>query len=236
MFIISRLLSVVLRIGEIAFAAVVAGVVGEYLHQFDKAHAWPQSRFIYTEVVAGLSILLALFWLIPFTDSVINWPGDLIFFILWVVAFALLINVSSLVSYSIPLIAMVPDQSRVNSLLNPLVAGRFGHGAASVSEEYARNGMRRLLSRSFPQYFGSPAPFWPSGSFIALTEELLGKSLSSVGVGGGMLMTLTVDAVGTGPTPYESYRQIGRRTFPCSTESRASSIRWSFPTSERGVV
>ncbi|KAI9861108.1 MAG: hypothetical protein M1813_005537 [Trichoglossum hirsutum] len=218
MFIISRLLSVVLRIGEIAFAAVVAGVVGEYLHQFDKAHAWPQSRFIYTEVVAGLSILLALFWLIPFTDSVINWPGDLIFFILWIVAFALLINVSLLVSYSIPLIAMVPDQSRVNSLLNPLVAGRFGHGAASVSEEYARNGMRRLLSRSFPQYFGSPAPFWPSGSFIALTEELL------------------VDAVGTGPTPYESYRQIGRRTFPCSTESRASSIRWSFPTSERGVA
>ena len=92
--VISRLLSVLLRIGELAFAAVVAGIVGEYLHVFDKADAWPQSRFIYTEVIAGLSILLALFWLIPFTDSVINWPGDLILFILWIVAFALLVDVS----------------------------------------------------------------------------------------------------------------------------------------------
>jgi hypothetical protein len=81
-----------LRIGELAFAAVVAGIVGEYLHAYDKANAWPQSRFIYTEVVAGISMLLALFWLIPFTDSVINWPGDLIMFILWIVAFGLLVN------------------------------------------------------------------------------------------------------------------------------------------------
>jgi hypothetical protein len=81
-----------LRIGELAFAAVVAGIVGEYLHAYDKADQWPQSRFIYTEVVAGISILLALFWLIPFTDSVINWPADLIMFVLWIVAFGLLVN------------------------------------------------------------------------------------------------------------------------------------------------
>jgi hypothetical protein len=91
--VISRLLSIALRIGEVAFAAVVAGIIGQYLHSFDKAHAWPHGRFIYTEVIAGLSILLALFWLVPFTGSVINWPGDSILFLLWIVAFALLVNV-----------------------------------------------------------------------------------------------------------------------------------------------
>ena len=94
--VISRLISVLLRVGEIAFAAVVAGIVGEYLHAYDKANAWPPSRFIYTEVIAGISMLLGLFWLFPFTASVINWPGDLIMFILWIVAFALLVNVSPL--------------------------------------------------------------------------------------------------------------------------------------------
>jgi hypothetical protein len=90
--VISRIISVLLRTGEIAFAAVVAGIVGEYLHAYDKADAWPQARFIYTEVIAGLSIILALFWLFPFTASVINWPGDLIMFVLWITAFGLLVN------------------------------------------------------------------------------------------------------------------------------------------------
>ena len=92
----SRLVSVLLRTGELAFAAVVAGIVGEYLHAYDKQHLWPQGRFIYTEVIAGISMLLALFWLFPFTASVINWPGDLILFLLWIVAFGLLVNVSPL--------------------------------------------------------------------------------------------------------------------------------------------
>jgi len=90
--VISRLVSVLLRIGEIAFAAVVAGIVGEYLHAYDEANLWPQARFIYAEVIAGLSILLGLFWLFPFTASVINWPGDLVLFVLWIVVFGLLVN------------------------------------------------------------------------------------------------------------------------------------------------
>jgi Membrane-associating domain len=96
--VISRVVSILLRIGELAFAAVVAGIVGSYLHAYDQAHAWPQARFIYTEVVAGISMILALFWLLPFTATVINWPGDLIMFILWIVAFGLLVNVSLLLS------------------------------------------------------------------------------------------------------------------------------------------
>lgn len=89
---ITRFLSIGFRIGELAFAAVVAGIIGEYLHAFDKANAWPQSRFIYAEVVAGLSLLFALIWLIPFASSFIHWPVDLVLFIAWMVAFGLLVD------------------------------------------------------------------------------------------------------------------------------------------------
>lgn len=72
--IVSRIVSIPLRIAEIAFAAVVAGLVGHYLAQYDEIEPWPQARWIYTEVIAGLSILLALIWLIPFKSGFFTWP------------------------------------------------------------------------------------------------------------------------------------------------------------------
>ena len=72
--VISRLVSIVLRVAEIAFAAVVAGIIGHYLAELDNIDAWPQARWIYTEVIAGLSILLGLIWLIPFSSGFFSWP------------------------------------------------------------------------------------------------------------------------------------------------------------------
>src|SRR5579862_5666679 len=164
--VISRLLSTLLRIGELGFAAVVAGINGSYIHTYSKAHAWPKARFIYTEVVAGISIILALFWLLPFTASVINWPGDLILFILWIVAFALLVNVSLLPSVPTNVYgSKASDQSCTNSGLNHSIAGRSGLGVvSSITLELVRK--RQLHSRSSPQYFGSSVQSWPSGLFI----------------------------------------------------------------------
>jgi hypothetical protein len=54
--------------------------------------AWDQGRFIYTEVVAGLSILLSIIWLFPFSGSFIHYPADLLISICWFVAFGLLVN------------------------------------------------------------------------------------------------------------------------------------------------
>jgi len=94
MHLLDDVLSMVLRIGELAFAAVVAGITGDYLHSVsDESNSdTTKARFIYTEVVAGLSILLALLWLLPFSGTFIHWPVDLIMFILWIVSFALLVN------------------------------------------------------------------------------------------------------------------------------------------------
>ncbi|MCJ1303014.1 hypothetical protein MMC08_005820 [Hypocenomyce scalaris] len=88
----ARLVSIPLRIGELAFAATVAGLIGHYLRAFDKADSWPEKRFIYTEVVAGLSILFALIWLLPFSGGFIHYPIDLVLFVAWIVAFGLLVN------------------------------------------------------------------------------------------------------------------------------------------------
>jgi hypothetical protein len=41
----------------------------------DKIDSWPQARWIYTEVIAGLSILLGLIWLIPFSSGFFSWPS-----------------------------------------------------------------------------------------------------------------------------------------------------------------
>lgn len=95
--VISRLVSIILRVAEIAFAAVnnpylhptvkshltlfqvVAGVIGHYLAEVNHSGVdvdWlPQSRWIYTEVIAGLSILLGLIWLIPFSSGFFSWPS-----------------------------------------------------------------------------------------------------------------------------------------------------------------
>lgn len=91
---LDRIVSMVLRAAELAFAAIVAGVTGDYLHK-SHADAWAEGRFIYTEVVAGLSILLALLWLLPFSSTFVHWPVDIFVSILWWVVFGLLVDVST---------------------------------------------------------------------------------------------------------------------------------------------
>jgi len=90
--VISRLVSICLRTGELAFAAVVAGIIGSYLHSHDASHSWPGARFIYTEVVAGVSILLALLWLLPFAGGFIHWPADVFLSLAWFAVFGLLVD------------------------------------------------------------------------------------------------------------------------------------------------
>ncbi|KAJ5759940.1 hypothetical protein N7520_007096 [Penicillium odoratum] len=90
--VISRLLSIPLRIAEIAFAAVVAGIIGHYLASFDSIDPWPQARWIYTEVISGLSILLGLIWLIPFSSGFFAWPFDVLISFAWFAAFGILVD------------------------------------------------------------------------------------------------------------------------------------------------
>jgi len=92
MMILTDLFSIILRVAELIFAAIVAGVNGAYLHSVQNADSWSQARFIYTEVVAAISIFLALIWLFPFSGNFVHWPVDIFISICWFVAFGLIVN------------------------------------------------------------------------------------------------------------------------------------------------
>lgn len=88
---IDRIVAMILRAAELAFASIVAGVTGQYLHR-SNASSWTNGRFIYTEVVAALSIVLSLLFLLPFSSTFVHWPVDIFFSILWWVVFGLLVD------------------------------------------------------------------------------------------------------------------------------------------------
>jgi hypothetical protein len=90
---LERIVSMVLRAAQLVFAAIVAGVNGEYLHKANGS-SWELGRQIYTEVVAGIAIFLALLRLFPFASNFFSWPVDIFMSILWWVAFGLLVDVS----------------------------------------------------------------------------------------------------------------------------------------------
>ncbi|OTA70076.1 hypothetical protein K449DRAFT_427587 [Hypoxylon sp. EC38] len=90
--ILTDIFSMILRLAELAFGAIVAGINGQYLHDVRNTDSWDQGRFIYTEVVAGIAIFLSIIWLFPFAGSFVHWPVDLVISICWFVAFGLLVN------------------------------------------------------------------------------------------------------------------------------------------------
>jgi hypothetical protein len=87
------ILSLCLRIGELAFSAVVAGLTGQYLHQHKGTSAWDEKRFIYTEVIAAIGIVFSLLFLLPFMSSFFHWPMDFLLFAGFMIAFGLLAHV-----------------------------------------------------------------------------------------------------------------------------------------------
>jgi hypothetical protein len=88
--VISRLVSIPLRIGEIAFAGVVAGIIGHFLDHHSWSDNWPKARLIYTLIIAALSMLFGLFWLIPFSGGFFTWGVDIFLSLAWFAAFALM--------------------------------------------------------------------------------------------------------------------------------------------------
>ncbi|KAF4844113.1 hypothetical protein CGCSCA4_v007623 [Colletotrichum siamense] len=89
---IDRIVQMIFRAAELAFAAIVTGITGAYLHAHDNASSWDNGRFIYTIVVSSISMVLALVWLLPFSGSFVHWPMDVFISILWFVSFGLLVN------------------------------------------------------------------------------------------------------------------------------------------------
>ncbi|KAH8742632.1 hypothetical protein BGZ57DRAFT_808835 [Hyaloscypha finlandica] len=79
----SKTCSLILRVGELISAAIVAGVLGRYLYFLSSAHAHAGSRIIYAEVIAGISILASLVLFPPLKYSFYCFGLDFALCICW---------------------------------------------------------------------------------------------------------------------------------------------------------
>ncbi|SPO06025.1 uncharacterized protein DNG_08714 [Cephalotrichum gorgonifer] len=91
---ISRIISVLLRASALACSVIVAGLLGSYVHHVHKAGFGAGSRILYALSLSGISIFFALLLLAPLKFSFWAFPLDFAFFIMWIVAFSLLADLS----------------------------------------------------------------------------------------------------------------------------------------------
>jgi hypothetical protein len=76
--IVSRVVSLVLRIAQFICAAVVLGLTAYFLHQRNSYGAVvPFGRTVYAIIWAALSIIAAVIWAIPTTSSMTGYVADL---------------------------------------------------------------------------------------------------------------------------------------------------------------
>jgi len=90
----SKIALVSLRFLELAGSVIVLGILARFVDLMRDAHGWKDGRVIYGLVVASISTLFSLVFMLPFLYTIYGFPGDIMLFVLWLVRFCLLIAVS----------------------------------------------------------------------------------------------------------------------------------------------
>ena len=83
------LLRLILRFLQFILALTVAGLYGVDLHAANKASAYADGKWVFAEVVAGLSAFTVIIYGIPFIKSYWAFGWDWVLFILWTALFGL---------------------------------------------------------------------------------------------------------------------------------------------------
>jgi len=86
----SKVFSVILRVGELASSVIVLGIAGHFLWQIGRANSYADAHLIFAIVVASISTVVSILFMVPFSLSFFAFPIDLILFVLWLVTFILL--------------------------------------------------------------------------------------------------------------------------------------------------
>jgi len=90
----SNVISVTLRLVELATSVVVIGIIGYFITLLEGANAYADARIIYGLVIASMSAFVSIVLMLPFLYAFLAFPVDIIFFVLWLVAFCLLVATS----------------------------------------------------------------------------------------------------------------------------------------------
>ncbi|RPB05247.1 hypothetical protein L873DRAFT_1663433 [Choiromyces venosus 120613-1] len=78
-----------LRILQLLLALTIAGIYGQDLHMASKHNVSAGPRWVFAEVVAGLSFLLAGIYLLPFVRSFRTFFLDGVLFLFWMILFGI---------------------------------------------------------------------------------------------------------------------------------------------------
>lgn len=92
----SKVIHVLLRVWELVCSVIVLGLLAHFLHLVSEAGATNDGRIIYALIVASISTLFSLVFMPPFLYAYLAFPADFALFVMWLVAFSLLIAVSCL--------------------------------------------------------------------------------------------------------------------------------------------
>jgi len=71
---------------------IVVGIVGHFLYYYEDNTAYPNVRLVYTEVVAILSMLCSILWMVLWTTEFYNIGADLFISFAWFAAFGSLME------------------------------------------------------------------------------------------------------------------------------------------------
>lgn len=110
---LSKILSACLRVGELVCSIIVLGIIGRFLWHVGEANIYADARLVFAIIVASISTVASLIFMIPFTFTFMVCPFDFILFTLWLVTFILLELVSnclgSFQQYNAAFSAFIPD-------------------------------------------------------------------------------------------------------------------------------
>jgi hypothetical protein len=71
---------------------IVVGIVGHFLNYYEDNTPYPNVRLVYTEVVAALSMLCSILWMVFWTTESYNIGADLFISLAWFAAFGSLME------------------------------------------------------------------------------------------------------------------------------------------------
>lgn len=90
----SKIISVILRFGELCSSVIVVALLGRFFYLLHLAPDWStDGRLVYTQVISCLELLSSIILIVPLAYSFYAWPLDAIFFISSIVAFGLMADV-----------------------------------------------------------------------------------------------------------------------------------------------
>lgn len=150
--IVSRVLSLILRVAQFVFAGIVLGLASWFLYQRTHYHAGPLGRTIYTLVIAALSVIASLVWMIPTKSSIASYAGDLFFSLAWFVRAPTLETAKCLCAN---VLQRQPSVFLLTGIAASIVeASGTGVALPSVVAITVADGMPRRPSPSSPPLFG----------------------------------------------------------------------------------